>query len=246
MHEIIRENISAEEICQYLPSELARLRCRMVDFCTVETYQRMLERGWRRFGSLFFRPSCRSCQECRSLRVEVEGFRPNRSMRRTWRRNRDLRVILQRPALSEERLDLYQRYHDDMTRRRGWPEKDTKGFDYYLTFVHSTQEFGHELLFLLADRLVAVTLTDVLSRGVSAVYSYYEPELRSRSLGVYSVLRHITLARSLGLPHVYLGFLVAGNRSMTYKINYRPHQILEGRPEFNERPVWRRPASSDP
>ncbi len=78
----------------------------------------------------------------------------------------------------------------------------------------------------------------MLPRAASAVYAFYEPELRSRSLGVYSILRQIELARANGLPHLYLGYRVSGNPSMSYKANYRPHQILRGRPELDERPEW--------
>ena len=73
---------------------------------------------------------------------------------------------------------------------------------------------------------------------MSAVYCYYEPELRHRSLGVYAVLQQIELARERGLPYLYLGYWIQGNDSMRYKANYRPHAILEGRPGVEEEAVW--------
>lgn len=238
MREVIREKLGDEEACPYLPGERSRMRYRVVENCAAETYQRMLERGWRRFGSLFFRPGCLACHACRSLRVEVEAFRPNRSMRRAWQQNRDLEVVVQPPTMSREHLALYDRYHTDMSRRRSWPEKLAEPFDYYLTFVHGRQEFGQEILYRLGDRLVMVALVDLLPRALSAVYTFYDPALRKRSLGVYSVLRQIELAQARGLPHVYLGYWVEGNASMRYKGRYQPHEILAGRPEFNERPSW--------
>lgn len=241
MREIIREKIGEEEACSYLPGECALMRYRVVENCTAETYERMLERGWRRFGTLFFRPGCVFCSECRSLRVEVARFCPNRSMRRVWRKNRDLLAIARKPpTMTREHLDLYDRYHADMNRRKGWPLKSSEPFDYYLTFVHGHQGFGHELLYFLGDRLVCVALVDVLPRAVSAVYSFYDPELRRRSLGVFSVLNQIAFARERSLDHVYLGYWVAGCESMSYKANYRPHQILTGRPELGQRPEWER------
>lgn len=241
MREIIREKLGDEEACPYLPGERSRMRYRVVENCGAETYQRLLERGWRRFGSLFFRPGCLACQECRSLRVDVAAFRPNRSMRRAWHKNRDLEVVVEPPSVSREHLALYDRYHDDMSRRKSWPEKLAEPFDYYLTFVHGRQEFGREILYRRGGRLVMVALVDLLPRAVSAVYTFYEPELRHRSLGVYSVLRQIELARSTGRPHVYLGYRVEGNASMRYKARYRPHQVLVGRPELDERPDWETP-----
>lgn len=239
MREVIRERMGETEECHYLPDRVARTRYRLIDHCTAETYQRMLERGWRRFGRLFFRHACAACQECRSLRVEVESFRSSRTHRRIERRNRDLRIVLQHPTLTHEHLDLYDRYHEDMSRRKGWPERFSEPFDYYLTFVQGAGEYGYEILYLRGERLVCIALVDILPRAVSAVYAFYDPTERSRSLGTFSILKQIEIARSRNIPHFYLGYWIAGNPSMTYKASYAPHQILEGRPAFNERPEWR-------
>ncbi len=239
MRQIIREATGEAGQCLYLPDRSSRLRYRVIDHCTAETYGRLLERGWRRFGRVFFRPSCAACDECRSLRIDVERFSPNRSMRRTLKRNRDLRVALRRASVSDQHLELYERYHRDMADRKDWSEKSITLLGYYRTFVEGWQDFGHELLYFDGDRPVAIALVDLLPRAISAVYCYYEPELRARSLGVYSVLRQIELARERGMPYLYLGFLVDGNRSMRYKANYRPHEILEGRPGLDQDAVWR-------
>ncbi len=241
MQEIVHEATGEEESCIYLPDQLSRMRYRVIDYCTPETYTSLLERGWRRFGRIFFRPMCASCVECRSLRVDVERFKPNRSMRRTLARNRDLRVGLRRAAVSDEHLELYDRYHRDMADRKGWSEKSITLLSYYRTFVEGRHEFGHEMLFFDDDRPVAVALVDVLPQAVSAVYCYYEPESRARALGVYSVLRQIELARDRGVPYLYLGYWIEGNASMRYKSRYRPHEILEGRPGQGEEATW--PAS---
>ncbi len=241
MHEIVHQATGDEERCLYLPDQLSRQRYRVIDYCTPETYTSLLERGWRRFGRVFFRPMCAACEECRSLRVDVERFRPNRSMRRTRARNSDLRVGVRRAAVSDQHLELYDRYHLDMAERKGWSEKSISLLSYYRTFVEGGQGFGHEMLFFDGDRPVAVALVDVLPAAVSAVYCYYEPELRSRSLGVYSVLRQIDFARAQGVPYLYLGYWIEGNASMRYKANYRPHEILDGRPGLGEAAAW--PAS---
>ncbi len=238
MQEILQEATGDEERCIYLPDERSRLRYRVIDYCTPETYMSLLARGWRRFGRVFFRPICAACEECRSLRVDVERFQPNRSMRRTMKRNRDLRVGLRPAAVSDQHLELYERYHLDMAARKGWSEKSISLLSYYRTFVEGRQGFGHEMLFFDGERPVAVALVDLLPAAISAVYCFYDPELRSRSLGVYSVLRQVELARTRGLPYVYLGYCIDGNRSMRYKANYRPHEILGDRPGFDEEPAW--------
>lgn len=236
---IVREILGEEEACVYLPGQRARMTFRYVEGCPPEAYQQMLERGWRRFGRMFFRPACAACHECRSLRVDVAAFQPSRSMRRNLQSNRDLEVQVGPPSLSVAHLGLYRRYHRDMAQRRGWPDRDIDPLDYYRTFVEGFEGFGHELTIADRGRLVGVALFDLLPAGLSAVYCYYEPDLRPRGLGVFAVLRQIQLARHRGLSWVYLGFRVAGNASMRYKSRYRPHQLLDDRPGLVEDPVWR-------
>lgn len=236
--EVIRESTGDETSCSYFPDRLATMRYRYVENCAVETYAQMLERGWRRFGRAFFRPACAGCGECRSLRVDVDRFRPDRSMRRNLQRNHDLAVFLQPASMTVEHLALYESYHADMARRKGWSEKPTDPLDYWHSFVDGHQEFGHEMLCLSGDRLLAVALVDILPAAVSAVYCFYDPAERHRGLGVFSVLQHVALARSRGIPHVYLGYWIRDHPDMSYKSRYRPHALLHRRPSFDERPTW--------
>src|SRR5262245_25468611 len=106
--------------CSYLPSEIASLEYRILGGVTASSYQDLLRRGWRRFGEDFFRPACRLCAKCRSLRVNVEEFRPSRSQRRALRHNSQVRVVVQTPTVTTDHLQLYNAYHEDMHRRRGW------------------------------------------------------------------------------------------------------------------------------
>ncbi len=234
----ITEELSAGEPCPYLPDLTSQMAYRVIGACPAEDYQRLLGRGWRRFGRAFFRPVCANCQQCRSLRVAVDSFAPNRSMRRTGKRNQDLHTLLGRPCVTAAHLDLYQRYHRDMHHRRGWKEKAITAEEYFFTFVDGQHDFGHELLFVLDGNLVGVALVDLLPKAVSAVYCYYDPDLRQRGLGVFSVLQQLLLAKTRGVENLYLGYWVEGNQSMRYKARYQPHEILAGRPELDETPRW--------
>jgi arginine-tRNA-protein transferase len=77
--------------------------------------------------------------------------------------------------------------------------------------------------------LIATALTDVLSDGLSMVYSFFEPTYSDRSLGTLMILDHITRARKMGLPYVYLGYWVDGSRKMGYKRRFRPQEHLAPR-----------------
>ena len=220
------------------------MRYRLIENCRVDDYVAMLERGWRRFGCTFFRPVCASCDECQSLRLDPGKFRPSRSQKRTWKRNLDLDVFLRPTSLTAEHLELYERYHADMTERRGWEDKGLSSLHYYQTFVEGRQTWGHELAYYDGDRLVCIALVDLLPNALSAVYCYYDPDERKRGLGVFSVMVQLDLALRRELDHVYLGYWVEPNASMSYKSSYRPFEILQGRPTFDHPSEWREHSSA--
>ena len=77
-----------------------------------------------------------------------------------------------------------------------------------------------------AGALLGVALTDVLSDGLSMVYSFYDPEYRERSVGTFMILDHIARARRMGLAYVYLGYWVRDSRKMDYKGRFLPQERL--------------------
>jgi arginine-tRNA-protein transferase len=83
-----------------------------------------------------------------------------------------------------------------------------------------------EWTYYLGRRLIAVAYVDALAEALSAIYCYYDPAEKARSLGTFNVLSLLASARERGLPHVYLGYYVAGCRSMEYKRNFRPNEVL--------------------
>jgi arginine-tRNA-protein transferase len=182
--------------------------------------------GWRRFGHTLFRPRCASCQACRSLRIDVAHFQPNRSQRRLKKANEgSLALHIGEPRLSWSRLDLYQRFHADRARTRGWNDREEDAQSYRDSFLRNpfpTEEWQYRL----GGNLVGLGLVDALPIGLSAIYFVHDPEERRRGLGTWNILCLIEEAARRGLPHVYLGYWVAECASLSYKANFRPHQIL--------------------
>lgn len=232
-----------ERTCVYLPEERARQDVRVMVDVEPEEYERLLERGHRRFGPVYFRPACAGCGECRSIRVPVDTFRPSQAQRRARRACADLRVVLGPPEVDDERLALFRRWHASREDARGWEPSPTDRDSYFQSFAFP-HPCARELAFYddhAADRpgkLVAIAIADETPHAWSAVYCFYDPSYARRSIGVASVLLQLELARERGVPHVYLGYRVAGCASLAYKARYRPHELLLGRPLDDEPALW--------
>ena len=227
--------------CPYLPSEIASLDYRILAGVTAPSYQSLLRRGWRRFGRDFFRPACPHCLKCRSLRINVDAFKPSRSQRRTLQHNSQIRVVVQAPTVTPDHLRLYRAYHEDMHSRRAWPRQSLTESGYRETFLAGDPGFAREFLYFDGEQLVGVGLADVVADALSSVYFFNDPAWRARALGVFSVLRQLQFAQEHGLRYQYLGYWIAECQSMAYKSRYRPHEILLRYPADDEEPVWTRP-----
>jgi arginine-tRNA-protein transferase len=236
--------VSPPSTCGYLPDrEWSLEHEHVLSLSKAEYLGRMLE-GWRRFGTMLFRPRCASCTACKALRVRARDFRPDRSQRRARRLNEGaVRVSVAAPSVTRAKLDLYDRYHAFQADMKGWPEHGPKDAeDYRFSFV--TQPFPvEEWRYSVGQRLVGVGYVDYCpsrpplgedgrpaagageAGGLSAIYFFYDPEERWRSLGTYNVLCLIDEAARRGLPYVYLGYYVEGCPSMEYKTRFAPNQL---------------------
>jgi arginine-tRNA-protein transferase len=213
--------------CGYLPDQIWRLEYEFVAALTPLEYMTRLEAGWRRFGHALFRPRCQACSACRSLRVNVAEFRPDRSQRRARKENEgSIRLTVGEPVLTREKLALYDRYHASQAERKGWPVHHNRDAAAYETSFIDNPFPVEEWCYYAEDRLVGVGYVDAMPRGLSAIYCFHEPGLRRLALGTWNVLSILNAALDRGLPWVYLGYYVAGCPSMQYKARFRPHQLL--------------------
>lgn len=208
--------------CPYLPGRTARARAFAADRLPGELYHDLMDRGFRRSGRVFYAMDCDGCSQCVPLRVPVASFTPSRSQRRTWRRNQDLRIEFDTPRYERRTFELFCRYlaHQHPDTPSDTTEAGVRD-ELYAEVVH-----GIEARYLLGDQLLAVSLLDVCSRSVSAVYHFFEPAHHRRRLGVFSALAEVEFARSQGVPHYYLGYWIRDAATMRYKAEYRPHELL--------------------
>ncbi|MEZ6195506.1 MAG: arginyltransferase [Planctomycetota bacterium] len=181
----------------------------------------LLDHGFRRGGTSVFRPICQGCEECRTMRVDVERFRPSRSQRRARHRNADVRVTRRRPALDEERRVLLERFL--AARYEGPMTADAESVEEYL---FADTGFTWEIDYHVGDRLVAWGIFDLLPEIGSSVYFCFDPDESRRSLGVFSMLEEIELTRAGGARWFHPGYYVAGSAAMRYKASYGPAELL--------------------
>ena len=212
--------LTTEHECGYLPDHKATNL--VPDPCvqmSMPLYSQLIELGYRRSGSYTYRPHCNNCRECIPCRIPVARFRPNRSQKRCLQANRDCSIEMINAGFSDEHFSLYRRYinarHADGNMANPQPED-------FSHFLYSDWSDTFFLEFREENRLLAVAVCDRLNSGLSAVYSYFEPDQPNRSLGTYCVLKMIEQARRMRLDHLYLGYLIHESQKMQYKQHFRP------------------------
>ena len=207
--------------CPYLPGRDAAEEMTLADWMDGAAYQHLMNLGFRRSGRLVYRPVCEDCRECIPLRIPVERFRPSRSQRRVWRRNRDVTVEVGLPEPTDEKWRLYVAYlrfqHDGTM---------SEGREDFLRFLYDSPIETIEMVYRVGRRVVGVGIVDACPSCLSSVYFYFDPAEAHRSLGVYSILSEIAACRQRALPYWYGGFYVRDCSRMSYKADFHPNELL--------------------
>jgi leucyl-tRNA---protein transferase len=227
--------LTAPSPCPYLlGKEERKVFTHVVGKRARELNEILTQGGFRRSQTIAYRPACEACRACISVRVVVDEFAPSPNMRRVLRQNEDLVGSAAPNRPSSDQYSLFRRYLD--SRHADGGMVDMTVLDYSMMVEDSHVETGiveyrrrgpdTAINGRGRGEVLAVCLTDVLSDGLSMVYSFYDPEESERSLGTFMILDHIARARAMGLQYLYLGYWVEGSPKMDYKARFRPQERL--------------------
>ena len=218
---------TGEHPCGYWPGRVARdLVIDPRDPRLLQTYPRALNWGFRRSGDLLYRPHCHGCRACVAVRIPVDAFAPDRSQRRCLARNAAITARVLPAERNDERFALYRRYLSSRHAGGGMDDHGTHEFDQFLI---GSWARGRFLELRLDGRLLAVAVTDLVDDdGLSAVYTFYDPDEAARGLGTLAVLRQIEWAKRDGRRHLYLGYWISGHAKMDYKRRFQPLEGFDG------------------
>ena len=226
--------------CAYIKGNSMILHYASIQSCSQPFYNALLLRGWRRFGEMFFAPFCDYCNACVSIRQLVKEFKFSKNQNRIINKNKILTLSINPPTFSIEKLRLYNKYHYHMKIKKNWDYSEINDDRYRTMFIRGCLDFGKEFTFYLEDKVIAVAFVDILEecKAMSAIYFFYDHDYAHLSLGVFSILKQIEVAKSLNIDYFYPGYWIKDHHSLGYKERFRPFEVLLNRPDIYEEPNW--------
>ncbi len=212
--------------CGYLPNKAAMsLIAAPHHSIDAKMYDTLIQQGFRRSGQFIYKPHCAHCQACVPVRIVLKDFEPNRSQKRAHKQHQNLSTRILTAHFNQAHYEFYARYQKarhakDVGQQEAQPELDDA--EQYRHFLCLSQVETVLVEFSENNQLKMVSVIDLLADGISAVYTFYDPDDTKASYGTYNVLWQIAWAKSLQLPYLYLGYWIKDSQKMAYKQNFHP------------------------
>jgi leucyl-tRNA---protein transferase len=211
---------SDSQPCHYLPDRTWRFEYFFASELNGDELNELLAKGWRKFGTYYFRPSCAGCSECIPIRVLAGDFRPSKNQRDVIKKNRSVEVIFGPLNYSE---DIYRIYREHSGKRFGnYPDLDDFLFSFYTQSCPALQSE-----YYLDGKLIGAGFLDRTPNALSSVYFVFDTDYSRLSLGTFSAITEIQYAASLGMKYYYLGYYIDSCGRMSYKKRFRPYEVYD-------------------
>jgi leucyl-tRNA---protein transferase len=225
--------------CGYLPNKMAQSLIAAPHYLVdTDIYSGLIQQGFRRSGKFAYRPHCEHCNACIAIRVVLDEFKPARSQKRAYKHHADLSVRIMPLGYHQSHFELYTSYQqlrhaDDELSQHTEAHKTAEiqnDADQYRQFLCMSNVESLMIEFRDAKNQVKiVSVVDIVSDGVSAVYTFYDATQRQASYGTHSIMWQAQWTKSLGLPYLYLGYWIEDSQKMAYKQAFKPQQrLIEG------------------
>lgn len=220
----LRFFLTAPHLCNYLDNhEATSLFADPLFPKHKSLYTTLVANGFRRSGEHLYKPHCESCSECIPVRIPVNEFKTKRNHKRTWKLNQDINIQKSISGFQEEHFQLYSKY---LSERHPGGGMDNPSKENYKDFIWASWSDTLLYEFRLDKKIIAVAVVDQLQNALSAVYTFFDPDMSQRSLGKFAILYLIELSKQSGFNWLYLGYWIAGCDKMKYKIEYQPMECF--------------------
>ncbi|KZY39858.1 MULTISPECIES: arginyltransferase [unclassified Oleiphilus] len=221
-----------EHDCSYLPGmQASTVFADPKVIIDTDTYSELSAQGFRRSGQHYYRPHCTSCQACTPIRVSAPNFQRSKSQKRVWNKNSQVKGKILPADFHEDHYLLYEKY---IHSRHADGDMYPPSRDQYRSFLvngHSTTQF---IEFSEGDHLLGIAVCDQLNDGLSAIYTFFDPELSAKSLGTYAILWQVEEAKNRELSYLYLGYFIKECKKMAYKTKFSPFEARIGDQWYTE------------